>query len=47
MGGKPKERLLWKEPLHSLGVELEQEYGLSPVQGKPWSDVSGRFWTAT
>lgn len=34
MGGKPKERLSWKEPLHSLGVELERDYGLSPVQGK-------------
>lgn len=34
MGGKPEDRLLWKEPLHSLEVELEREYGLSPVQGR-------------
>lgn len=31
MGGKAAERLGWKEPLHSLEVELQGEFGLSPV----------------
>jgi hypothetical protein len=31
MGGKAEERLRWKEPLHSLEVELRREFGLSPV----------------
>ena len=34
MGGKTEERLSWKEPMHSLEVELEREYGLSPVQAR-------------
>jgi hypothetical protein len=31
MGGRAEERLRWKEPLHSLEVELQGDYGLSPV----------------
>jgi len=31
MGGKAEERLRWKNPLHSLEVELRGEFGLSPV----------------
>jgi hypothetical protein len=31
VGGRPDERLRWKEPLHSLQVELRREFGLSPV----------------
>jgi hypothetical protein len=34
MGGRARERLRWKEPLHSLQVELEREYGLSPVSSR-------------
>ena len=34
MGGKPEDRLQWKEPLHSLGVELERDYGLSPIASR-------------
>ena len=34
MGGDRVERWSWKEPLHSLQVELEGEYGLSPVAAK-------------
>jgi hypothetical protein len=31
MGGRADERLQWKEPLHSLEVELRGDFGLSPV----------------
>jgi len=31
MGGRAEERLGWKEPLHSLEVELERDFGLSLV----------------
>ena len=34
MGGKPEDRLRWKEPLHSLGVELERDYGLSAIASR-------------
>jgi hypothetical protein len=34
MAGNPVERLQWKEPLHSLEVELQQEFGLSPISAK-------------
>ena len=31
MGGKAEGRLYWKEPLHSLGVELERDFGLTDI----------------
>lgn len=34
MGGDPGDRLRWKEPLHSLGVELERDYGLSSIASR-------------
>lgn len=34
MGGKADERLRWKEPLQSLEVELQVEFGLTPVCGR-------------
>lgn len=34
MGGEQRERLRWKEPLHSLDVELQHDFGLSPVSSK-------------
>ena len=34
MGGTPQERLRWKEPLHSLEIELQGEYGLTPVASR-------------
>lgn len=34
MGGDVVDRLGWKEPLHSLEVELQVEYGLSPVASR-------------
>ena len=34
MGGDVVDRLGWKEPLHSLEVELQAEYGLSPVASR-------------
>lgn len=34
MGGKPEDRLHWKEPLHSLGVELERDFGLSSIASR-------------
>jgi hypothetical protein len=34
MGGSPSERLRWKEPLHSIQVELKNEFGLSPVSSR-------------
>jgi hypothetical protein len=34
MGGKAEERLSWKEPLHSLEVELERDFGLSLVSSR-------------
>ena len=34
MGGDVIDRLGWKEPLHSLEVELQSEYGLSPVASR-------------
>lgn len=34
MGGNSRERLGWKEEFHSLGVELERDYGLSPVASR-------------
>ena len=34
MAGTPTERLQWKEPLHSLEVELQHDFGLNPVHAK-------------
>jgi hypothetical protein len=34
MGGHASERLSWKEPLHSLSVELQTDYGLSVVNSR-------------
>jgi len=34
MGGNASERLSWKEPLHSLSVELQTDFGLSSVSSK-------------
>ena len=31
MGGNAEERLQWKEPLHSLEIELQRDFGLAPV----------------
>lgn len=31
MGGSAEERLQWKEPLHSLEIELQRDFGMSPV----------------
>jgi len=34
MAGDADERLSWKEPIHSLQVELQQDFGLSLVESK-------------
>ena len=34
MGGKAEERLSWKEPMHSLEVELQRDFGLSVVASR-------------
>ena len=34
MGGRSRDRLRWKEPMHSLEVELQRDFGLSPVASK-------------
>jgi hypothetical protein len=34
MGGDPTERLQWKNHLHSLEVELQSDFGLSPVASR-------------
>jgi len=34
MAGNPTERLQWKEPLHSLEIELQQDFGLTPIRAK-------------
>jgi len=34
MGGTTEERLRWKEPLHSLEIELQDEFGLPPVASR-------------
>jgi len=34
MGGDVRDRLRWKETFHSLEVELQSEYGLSPVASR-------------
>lgn len=34
MGGDPSDRLRWKEPLYSLEVELQRDFGLTPVSSR-------------
>ena len=34
LGGRADERLRWKEPLHSLEVELQRDYGLSVIASR-------------
>ncbi len=34
MGGKAEDRLRWKEAMHSLGVELERDFGLPKVASR-------------
>jgi len=34
MGGNATDRLRWKEPLHSLEVELQRDFGLTPVSSR-------------
>ncbi len=43
MGGKPEERLRWKEHLHSLGVELERDFGLSAIASRALLQRIGEF----
>jgi len=43
MGGTAAERLQWKEPLHSLEVELQQDYGLSLVSSRALVRRLGEF----
>lgn len=43
MGGSPRERLGWKEPLHSLRVELERDYGLSVIESRALEQRVGEF----
>lgn len=43
MGGKAESRLGWKEPLHSLEVELERDYGLSAIASRALVQRIGEF----
>jgi len=43
MGGKAEERLHWKQPLHSLEVELQREFGLSPIGSRALIRRIGEF----
>lgn len=43
MGGSAAERLQWKEPLHSLEVELQQDYGLSLISSRALVRRLGEF----
>lgn len=43
MGGRAEERLGWKEPLHSLEVELERDFGLSVVGSRALVRRIGEF----
>jgi len=43
MGGQASERHRWKEPLHSLEVELRREFGLSPVGSRALVRRLGEF----
>jgi hypothetical protein len=43
MGGNESERLSWKEPLHSLEIELQRDYGLTPVASQALLKRLGEF----
>lgn len=43
MGGSASDRLSWKEPLHSLEVELQRDYGLTPVSSRALLRRLGEF----
>jgi hypothetical protein len=43
MGGKASERLSWKEPLHSLEIELQRDFGLSLVSSRALVKRLGEF----
>lgn len=43
MGGSPEKRLFWKEPLHSLGIEFERDYGLSTIASRALVKRIGEF----
>ena len=43
MGGTPRDRLRWKEPLHSLEVELQHDYGLTVVCSRALVRRLGEF----
>lgn len=43
MGGHAEERLRWKEPLHSLEVELQRDYGLTVVGSRALIRRIGEF----
>jgi hypothetical protein len=47
MGGSARERLRWKEPLHSLEVELQRDYGLTVVGSRALVRRVGEFLEAT
>ncbi|OGV88240.1 MAG: hypothetical protein A3K19_11595 [Lentisphaerae bacterium RIFOXYB12_FULL_65_16] len=43
MGGQEQDRLSWKEPLHSLEIELQHEFGLSLVSSRALVKRIGEF----
>jgi transposase len=43
MGGDESERLSWKQPLHSLEIELQRDYGLTPVSSRALVTRLGEF----
>ncbi len=43
MGGRAEERLRWKEPLHSLEIELQRDYGLTPVSARALTRRLGEY----
>jgi len=43
VGGSPSERLSWKEPLHSLEIELQRDYGLTVVSSRALVRRLGEF----
>jgi len=43
MGGSAEERARWKEPFHSLEVELERDFGLSLVSSRALTRRLGEF----
>ena len=43
MGGNAEERLAWKEPLQALEVELQRDFGLTPVASRALVRRLGEF----